>query len=171
MGLLYGRAGRLTAKNGGFRAGQCGICYGDGFSCMDCPASHGGAVVDVCEVCGGGIDDAGVCGGDGAVSDEGDGGGVAATQCSFLELMAMFRSESGGAAVSAALTAMIAACRVALDVIEASTTEGSMVVRASCDANLSCNLRMLLDNPDVAEFMEPCLEVASGTASCPPTGR
>jgi hypothetical protein len=24
MGLLYGRAGRLTAKNGGFRPGQCG---------------------------------------------------------------------------------------------------------------------------------------------------
>jgi hypothetical protein len=23
MGLLYGRAGRLTAENGGFRSGQC----------------------------------------------------------------------------------------------------------------------------------------------------
>ena len=26
MGLLYGRAGRLTAENGGFWAGQCGHC-------------------------------------------------------------------------------------------------------------------------------------------------
>ena len=83
MAFLYGRAGRLTAKNGGFRPGQCGICYGDGFSCLDCAGiPNGGAVVDACGVCGGGIDDAGVCDGGGAVSGDG------ATQCSFLELMA-----------------------------------------------------------------------------------
>jgi hypothetical protein len=34
MGLLYGRAGRLNTKNGGFRPGQCGsaklVCKGGG---------------------------------------------------------------------------------------------------------------------------------------------
>ena len=28
MAFLYGRAGRLTAKNGGFRSGQSDGCYG-----------------------------------------------------------------------------------------------------------------------------------------------
>ena len=49
MALLYGRAGRLTAKNGGFRPGQyhceceAGAYFGSGFSCLpvrECLANY-----------------------------------------------------------------------------------------------------------------------------------
>ena len=43
MGLLYGRAGRLTAENGGFRPGQCATWF-DG--CNQCAV--GNSTADSC---------------------------------------------------------------------------------------------------------------------------
>ena len=62
MGLLYGRAGRLTAKNGGFRPGQkpAGL--------FSCPATAACGADGVTPTTGG-------VAGDGATAADGGGGG------------------------------------------------------------------------------------------------